>query len=121
MFCKLCFVTAFVFFCTATSTLANDKKISAKGKFDKSKLFEKLDTDMDGMLSKAEFAKFHEKLSEKIKEKRPETNDAVLDKVLDKLFEKLDTDKDGTISKVEFEKYQADPEQKKLKKKKAAK
>jgi len=100
----------------------------AKGKLgtlDKSKLFEQMDGNKNGEVTKDEFKKFREVLAEKVKDKAP-GGAGMLDKLFDGMFEKMDADKDGKISKDEFEKHQPagklDPEQlKKLKDKLAEK
>ena len=131
---KFLLATALFASCTVAVSFADDEKKpeppkpTAKGKLgnlDKSKLFEQMDADKDGKVTKEEFKKFREKLAEKIKDKLP-GGAGMLDKVFDGMFEKMDLDKDGVITKEEFDKYQPagnlDPEQlKKLKDKLAEK
>src|SRR5947207_678054 len=92
--------------CLPLAARADDPPKGKKGKFarDPEKIFEFLDADKDGKLTKEEFKKITEKLAElgqgKLKDK-PE----LLEKIGERLFEKLDADKDGTISKEEFKKF----------------
>lgn len=100
-------------FALSSVTLAADGvKKPAPGKLghvDKSKIFEKFDTDGDGYASKDEFKKLRETIAEKMKDKIPaKANAGILNKLFDGLFDKLDADKDGKISKDEFEKFQPD-------------
>ncbi len=116
--------------CTvAASFAADDKKPAAKGKgagLDKAKMFEMMDGDKDGKVTKDEFKKYRETMAEKMKDKLPGGGGAMLEKLFDGMFEKMDGDKDGKVTKEEFEKYKPagdlDPEQlKKLKEKLAEK
>ena len=119
---KVHLAALFCFSCTAAMTFADDEKKktdeptkpTAKGKIDKSKLFEQMDADKDGKVTKEEFKKFRETMAEKLKDKLP-GGGAMLDKLFDGMFEKMDADKDGVVTKEEFEKYQPagnlDPEQ----------
>jgi hypothetical protein len=89
------------------------KKGKLAGKVDKAKMFEQMDANKDGKLSKDEFKAGLEKMAEKLKEKAGDKGGGkaagMLDKIADKVFEKLDADKDGSISKEEFEKGEFDP------------
>jgi len=134
---KLLLAAVFCFAGSVVTAFADDDKKAeepakptAKGKlgnFDKSKMFERMDADQDGKVTKEEFKKFRETLAEKMKDKLPGGAGAgMLDKIFDGMFEKMDADKDGIITKDEFEKYQPagnlDPEKlKKLKDKIAEK
>lgn len=73
------------------------------GKLDKGKLFDKLDANGDGKLTKDEFKKFAETITEKLKDKGKvgKLPEGVLG---DKLYDKMDANKDGSVTKGEFEK-----------------
>jgi Ca2+-binding EF-hand superfamily protein len=91
-------------FCTATAW-ADDKKAT---KFDKAKVFERIDADKDGKITKDEYKKFFDGLTEKLKDAGRGAKIAdKLGDVVTRSFEKLDADKDGTITKEEFEKADA--------------
>ena len=111
--------------CTGATALADDDKKPAKGKFgsvDKSKIFEQMDADKDGKITKEEFKKTREAMAEKLKDKLPAGAAGKMEKLLEGQFDKMDADKDGKLSKEEFEKGGLDPEQlKKLKEKLADK
>jgi hypothetical protein len=64
------------------------------GTIDTDKLFEKLDSDSDGKLSKEEFKKFFENLGQD-----------KLAAASGRLFARLDADSDGSLSKEEFKKF----------------
>jgi Ca2+-binding EF-hand superfamily protein len=93
---------------------ADDKKSGRKalaGKVDKAKVFETMDADKDGKLSKDEFAAGMEKMTDKLKERAGERASkltGVMEKLAERVFEKLDADKDGAISKDEYEKSEFD-------------
>lgn len=88
----------------ATGVEAQDGK---KPKLDKSKAFEKLDTNADGQLSKEEFKSGFEKIKDLLNEKGGERAKKITEKMdFDKVFDKIDTNKDGTISKSEYEKFE---------------
>jgi hypothetical protein len=76
-------------------------------KADRGKLFEKMDTNSDGKLSKDEFKTFTEAMKEKLKEKGGKA-EKILEKAGDafgeKMFDKMDANGDGEVSKEEFEK-----------------
>ena len=99
---------------TTEKKAEEDTKAKAK-KIDKSKMFDTLDADSDGKISKDEFQKGMEKLGEKLKEKAEASGKgkgnggAMMEKIMEKLFEKMDADKDGSISKDEFNKSEIDP------------
>jgi Ca2+-binding EF-hand superfamily protein len=79
--------------------------LAQPGKLDKSKLFEKMDADGNGKVSKEEYAKFRDSMVERIKEKLGDKA-ARLGEVLEKAFDKMDANADGSISKEEFEKFE---------------
>jgi Skp family chaperone for outer membrane proteins len=99
-----------------------EKKAEKKGKagaIDKAKVFEKLDADADGKVTKEEYKKGFDKLKETLAEKGGEKAKALVEKMdADKSFEKIDANKDGAISKDEYEKFEPLAD---LKKKKADK
>ena len=97
---------------------ADDKKPTRgkrAGKVDRAKLFDTMDGDKDGTVSKDEFASGMEKRAERIKERagdkagRGARAGDLMEKVAQKAFEKLDANGDGSISKDEFEKSEFDP------------
>jgi Ca2+-binding EF-hand superfamily protein len=98
-----------------TEKKAEEDKKAANKKVDRSKIFDKLDADSDGKISKDEFQKGMEKLGEKVKEKVEASGKGnskaggMLEKIMEKLFEKMDSDNDGSISKDEFNKSEIDP------------
>jgi hypothetical protein len=71
---------------------------------DKGKQFAKLDTDGDGSLSKAEFAKFAEEIAKRFANKGGKEQPRGGADFAGKMFERMDTNGDGKISKDEFEK-----------------
>jgi C-terminal processing protease CtpA/Prc len=89
-----------VLFC-ASSVFAND---DPQGKGQRARnpeaVFNKLDTNGDGKLSKEEFAKVVERMREKAKSK----GKTLPAKAGDGLFNRLDTNHDGFISLDEFKK-----------------
>lgn len=122
MFRKLLLAVAVVAFAVPVALADDDKKTDdtkpAKkgklaGKVDKSKLFETMDANKDGKISKDEFKAGMEKAAEKLKERAADKGGGkaagMLDKMADKVFDKLDADKDGSVSKEEFEKGGFDP------------
>ena len=98
---KLMAAAVLCLFCAAT-TQADDKKAA---KFDRAKLFERIDADKDGKITKDEYKKFFETVAERLKEsgKGAKIADKLGD-AADKSFEKMDADKDGKVTKEEFEK-----------------
>lgn len=124
MFRKL-FLTVAVAAFAAPVVLADDekktddkaeKKGKLAGKVDKSKMFDMMDANTDGKLSKDEFKTGMEKVAEKLKEKAADKGgkaagalEKIGDKLGEKMFDKLDADKDGSVSKEEFEKGEFDP------------
>ena len=104
--CKMLLLAAFSFIATV-SFAADDEKKPPAGTVDKSKLFEKMDADSDGKVTKEEYKKFREQAAEKLKDSGKGGNIAgKLDGILDKLFEKMDADGDGKVTKAEFEKFE---------------
>ena len=107
MFRKLSAALVLGLFCTATVEADDEKKADAKKatKLDKAKLFERIDADKDGKITKEEYKKFFDGLMEKMKDAgKGEKLAGKMDGLADKSFEKLDADKDGKITKEEFEK-----------------
>lgn len=91
--------------CAATADADDDKKAKKAANFDKAKLFERIDADKDGKVTKDEYKKFFDTLAEKMKDAgKGEKIAGKLGDVADKSFEKMDADKDGKITKDEFEK-----------------
>lgn len=85
-----------------------DDAPAAKGKaakVDKAKLFEKLDANADGKISKDEFTKWTDGIKEKLKEKGGK-GEKIADAMTGKMFEKMDANADGEVSKDEFEKFE---------------
>ena len=75
------------------------------GKVDKGAMFDKMDADGDGKVTKAELEKFFQGMQERLKAAGKEPKFAGKGGPLgEKMFEKLDADGDGKISKAEFEK-----------------
>ncbi|QEL14398.1 EF-hand domain-containing protein [Limnoglobus roseus] len=108
---KIVLIAAFTFGLSVAGTFADDPKPEkGKGKLgglDKGKMFEKLDADGDGKVSKEEYKKGMEKLKEALGDKAGEKGKKVAEKMdPDKMFEKIDTNKDGYISKEEYEKFE---------------
>jgi Ca2+-binding EF-hand superfamily protein len=103
---KLTLAAVLGFFCSATMALADDEKKSdpAKPKLaERGKLFEKMDSDGNGSVTKDEFKKFREGVAEKLKD-RAGGKAGALDGILDKAFDKWDANGDGKLTKEEFEK-----------------
>jgi Ca2+-binding EF-hand superfamily protein len=107
---KSLLIAGFSFLGTLSLAADDEKKPPAAGKLgniDKAKLFEKMDADGDGKVTKDEFRKFREQATEKLKDSgKGEKLGGQLGGLLDKLFEKMDADGDGKVTKEEFEKYQ---------------
>jgi hypothetical protein len=96
-----------VFLPFAVVATADDTKPESKDKgkgIDKGKMFEKMDTNADGKLSKDEVTKGIEGIKERLNDKGGKAGQLAEKIDADKIFEKLDADKDGSISKDEFEK-----------------
>ncbi len=106
---KIVLFAGFALGVSVLSAFAEDTKPAKKGKtgpIDKGKLFEKLDTDQDGKLSKDEYTKGIEGIKELLAGRAAERGKKAAEKFdADKTFEKIDTDKDGFLSKDEFEKF----------------
>ncbi|MFL5342625.1 MAG: EF-hand domain-containing protein [Gemmataceae bacterium] len=96
-----CAITAALLFSPATVE-AGGKGKKKDGGLDAA--FKKLDTNGDGMLSKAEFAKLHEVMKKKAGAADAKKKPAKGGKKLDALFAKLDTNHDGFLSLEEFKK-----------------
>ncbi len=124
MFRKLLLAVAVAAFAAPVAFGDDDKKADDKsakkgklaGKVDKSKMFDMMDANTDGKLSKDEFKTGLEKMVEKMKERAADKGgkaagalDKIGDKLGEKAFDKLDADKDGSVSKEEFEKGEFDP------------
>lgn len=111
----LALFAAALLFAAPAAFAADEKKADEKkaGKFDRTKLFDTMDADGDGKVTKEEFKKGMEKLAEKLKEKAGDKSGAMLEKLggqlADKAFEKLDADGDGKLTREEFEKAEFDP------------
>jgi len=105
---KLTLATLLGLFSMAAVIAADGDKPDAKegkGKFDKSKLFEKMDANGDGKITKEEYKKSQEAMLEKIKDKLGDKAD-MMTKIFEKMFDKMDADSDGVVTKEEFEKFQ---------------
>ncbi|MCX7664529.1 MAG: EF-hand domain-containing protein [Gemmataceae bacterium] len=63
-------------------------------------IFEKMDADKDGKLSKEEFSKYFEDLMSRL----PKGGNKI-GNFSDRIFDRLDGDKDGKLTKEEFEKF----------------
>jgi Ca2+-binding EF-hand superfamily protein len=63
-------------------------------------IFEKMDADKDGKLSKEEFSKYFEDLMSRL----PKGGNK-FGNFSDRIFDRLDGDKDGKLTKEEFEKF----------------
>ena len=78
------------------------KPDKSKGQRDPAALFQRLDANNDGKISKDEFEKFAEELREKAKEKGK--GQKANGRIADALFQRLDTNRDGYLSLEEFKK-----------------
>jgi EF-hand domain pair len=123
MFRKLLLLSAFAFTLSTSAAIAGDTKAAGKGKpktqLDKDKLFDKLDSNSDGKITKEEFKTTFGKLQDAINEKGGEKVKKLTEKMdAEKTFEKIDADKDGKITKEEFAKFEPAANAKKKTKKK---
>ena len=66
-------------------------------------LFKKLDADGDGKITKDEFKKLGEMISQ-FGQGKLKDNPELMEKILDKMFERLDADGDGKLTEEEFKK-----------------
>jgi EF-hand domain pair len=66
-------------------------------------LFKKLDADGDGKITKDEFKKLGEMISQ-FGQGKLKDNPGLMEKILDKMFERLDADGDGKLTEEEFKK-----------------
>ncbi len=117
MFRKLVLLAAAALLCAGTAAVADDEKkpddpkpadkkpdpAKGKGKFDRAKLFARIDADGDGKLTREEFKKFGEMIRDRLQDKGKGGKLPV--GFGEKLFDRLDANKDGVISKEEFEKF----------------
>jgi hypothetical protein len=76
------------------------KKIDGK-KIDPEKIFQRLDTNGDGKLTKDEFLQIAEKLKEKLGDEKGEKLKAFLEKA----FDKMDTKKAGFLTLEQFKSF----------------
>jgi hypothetical protein len=113
MFRKVMSVALLGVVCSAVAYADDEKKPGdnppGKGgfKLDKAKMFEKMDTNGDGKVTKEEYTKSVEAMMARFKEKAPEKfkgKEGESAERIGKRFDAIDTNKDGTISKEEFEK-----------------
>src|SRR5262245_57388720 len=74
------------------------------GKFDKTKMFEKMDTNSDGKITKDEYTKSLEAMMERLKDKLPAGKGGNAADFAGRRFDSMDADKDGSVTKEEFEK-----------------
>lgn len=106
---KLILLAASGLFCGATAAGGDDAEKTddpKAGKFDKAKLFAKMDANGDGKVTKEEFKIFADAVKEKLKDKGAGKGEKLAGLLgADKLFEKMDANKDGEVSKEEFEKF----------------
>jgi len=84
-----------------------DGKPGKTGKIDKAKIFDKMDANGDGKLTKEEFKDATEKMMERLKDKIPAGAGGKAGGFAEKRFGSMDADKDGSVSKREFEKAEA--------------
>lgn len=80
----------------AASARADEAQKQRKPNANPDQMFQKLDANGDGKLSKEEFAKMAERLAQKLGDKAKE--------FADRMFERLDANKDGFVSKEEASK-----------------
>lgn len=91
-----------------------DAKPGFGGKFgakiDKGKMFDRLDANGDGKVTKEEYVKSMETMMDRLKEKLPAAKGPIGGgDFAAKRFESMDADKDGTVTKEEFEKASIGP------------
>ena len=85
---------------------ASTKAAGKAGKVDRAKLFDRIDTNHDGKISKEEYKAFLDGAKKKVEDKgKGGKGGAKAGEMLEKVFEKMDTNKDGVVSKEEFEKF----------------
>jgi len=85
----------------------NNPRKKGPGKFDKGKIFEKIDVDGKGEVTKEQFLKFMTNMKGRFGNKAPggkEIPEEKMTEMLNKMFERFDSNGDGKISKDEFEK-----------------
>jgi polyhydroxyalkanoate synthesis regulator phasin len=85
---------------------APTKAVGKAGKVDRAKLFDTIDTNKDGKITKEEYKAFLDAAKKKAEEKGKggkAAGKAV--EMMEKVFEKMDANKDGVVSKEEFEKF----------------
>jgi len=106
---KLFMLAIFGLISAVTVASAEDEKKPdakpAKGKLDKTKMFEKMDANGDGKVTKEEFKTFSDALKDRLKDKGGKAG-KVGELIGDKLFDKMDANADGEISKEEFDKFE---------------
>ena len=104
---KLFMLAIFGLISAVTVASAEDEKKPdakpAKGKLDKAKMFEKMDANADGKVTKDEFKTFSDALKDRLKDKGGKAG-KVGELIGDKLFDKMDAD--GEITKDEFDKFE---------------
>lgn len=103
---KLSFAALLGLVCTFTMAADGEKpgkgKFGGKGKFDKGMIFDKMDSNSDGKVTKEEYTKFFEAIQEKFKDKIGDKGGKAGDFV-GKMYEKLDPKGAGSFTKEEFE------------------
>lgn len=114
MFRKLMSLALFGAMCGAMAYAEDEKKPGeAKkgdgkfaGKMDRSKMFEKMDANGDGKVTKEEYTKFFEGMAERMKDKAGGKGGrgGNMAEMAAKRFDQIDANKDGVITKEEFEK-----------------
>ncbi len=85
-------------------------KFGGKGGFDKGKMFEKMDANGDGKVTKEEYTKFFEAIQEKMKDKVGDKGGkGKAGEFITKMYEKLDPKGTGSFTKEQFEKAEFGP------------